>query len=188
MDFLNIVFVTFSMNFGQILDKILKQQPKTIYISGNGAAGKSTLAKRLLDELIQHGIKAVHIDTDNFLLDSSQRKERGLTSCHKESYDFSNINFDKNFDITIIEGIGAAFLNDSDKNFGIFITLPLNQEIERRLKRNRNRESNLSKTELHEKYTLRRKQFNKDILPLAKNFRFKIASYSIIKQNAKETV
>ena len=47
---------------------------KFIFICGNGGSGKTTLSKKLVDEINSRGLKANCIDMDDFMIDSSIRK------------------------------------------------------------------------------------------------------------------
>ena len=58
---------------------------KFIFISGNGGSGKTTLSKKMVEEINSRGLKANRIDTDDFMIDTEIRK-----SAQKEWIDKNN--------------------------------------------------------------------------------------------------
>lgn len=168
-----------------------------IFISGNGASGKSTFAKELKSELLKYNKSVSLIDTDNFLIKSDIRKsktkeyidkngnikESYLSSSFPESYDFdlleSEIKKNKN-NIVIIEGVGSSFIKP-EKSLGIFITAEKNIEFERRLSRKRN-SADLSEKDFENRY----EQFELFVLSNRHKFEIELESqkdfsYKIIK-------
>lgn len=69
------------------------------------------------------------------------------------------------FPITIIEGVGTAFLKKEGEIFSIFIMCEFEHEIDRRINRARDGEINLSREEVEKKAVERNEQFEVTILP-----------------------
>jgi uridine kinase len=67
--------------------------------------------------------------------------------------------------ITIIEGVGTAFLKKEEMMFGIFVMCGFEAEVDRRIRRARDGEANLSREEVKEKVIERNEQFEVTILP-----------------------
>ena len=78
--------------------------------------------------------------------------------------------------LTIIEGVGAAFLEKDPKAFGIFLTCDLETEITRRIKRSRDGESNSSQEEIEKHCKERYEQFEAVVLPERKKFDLELQS------------
>lgn len=172
-----------------ICKRIMDQGAKFILISGNGASGKSTLANFIKDEYQKFNKTVCIIHTDDFLLDKNYRKntvksyvnKAGQTktgymaSAFPEAYDFAKLTsaiVDKNEDLVIIEGIGAAFLSDYfNQSYKIFLQTDKKTEFSRRQQRAR------SSADLSEKrMDIRYEQFELFVLPLADQFDLKLIS------------
>lgn len=82
---------------------------------------------------------------------------------HKKSGEFIEIKAE--LPITIIEGVGSAFLKKEDKMYGIFVMCDFKTEIDRRMKRARDGEANLSREDVEKKAIERNEQFEVTILP-----------------------
>lgn len=127
----NIYSINDNMNeiVNDICDKVIKDEYAFILISGNGAAGKSTFATVLQNELGRRNKSVQIISTNDFMLDKTYRKSHIKTYIDKngrnkndyiastfpEAYDYNSLNrsiYPNNADITIIEGIGAALITD----------------------------------------------------------------------------
>ena len=74
------------------------------------------------------------------------------------------------FPITIIEGVGTAFLEKEHNAYRIFLMCNYENEINRRIERARDGEINLSREEVEEKATERNEQFAVTILPEKNKF------------------
>ncbi|MFA6585992.1 MAG: P-loop NTPase fold protein [Candidatus Paceibacterota bacterium] len=74
------------------------------------------------------------------------------------------------FPLTIIEGVGTAFLKKEEMMYGIFAMCDFKVEVDRRIKRARDGEDNLSREEVEEKATERNEQFEVTILPEKNKF------------------
>ena len=72
--------------------------------------------------------------------------------------------------LTIIEGVGTAFLKKEEMVYGIFVMCDFEIEVDRRIERTRDGEANLSREEVEEKATERNEQFKVIILPEKKKF------------------
>lgn len=181
-----------------ICNKILEDKYKFVLISGNGGAGKSTLAKILQKELASKGKKANVISTDDFMLEKNYRKNTFITYADKngnpktayiastfpEAYDYKSLNNTismQEASIIIVEGIGVALILDSfDKAYKIFLQVDKETEYQRRIQRARPG-ADLSP----ERMEIRYEQFELFILPLAERFDLRLTSeddfsYSIL--------
>lgn len=172
-----------------ICNTIIEKGYRTVLISGNGCAGKSTFAKLLRDECQKFNKTAYVISTDDFLLDKNYRKstlksyvnkdgqvkEWYMASTFPESYDFEtlkNVVASKGEDLIIIEGIGAAFvLDDFAQAYKIFLQVDKETEYFRRAQRARSA-ADLSK----ERIEMRYEQFELFVLPLADKFDLRLVS------------
>ncbi len=181
---------------------------KFIFISGNGGSGKTTLSKKISEEINSRGLESNCLDMDDFMIDSNIRKslQKEWTDKNgnkrisyygwtfKESYNLNSIESiiyslkneedcfykPKRQDdliklksksvVTIIEGVGTAFLEKENGVYGIFIMCDFNTEIDRRIKRSREGESNLPRVEVEEKAKERNEQFEVTILPQKDKF------------------
>lgn len=177
-----------------ICDKVIKDGYRFVLISGNGAAGKSTFAKILCEELKQKGRNISIISTDDFMLDkvyrkstiktyigkNGQSKSAYMASTFPEAYDYDSLEhaiYSQDADITIIEGIGAALILDIfEKSYKIFLQVDKETEYQRRIKRARSG-ADLSR----ERMEIRYEQFELFILPLAERFDLKLTSQSDFK-------
>ncbi|MDR2913328.1 MAG: hypothetical protein LBV74_00585 [Tannerella sp.] len=85
--------------------------------------------------------------------------------------------------ITIIEGVGSAFLEKLPQTFGIFLMCNRDVEVSRRISRARDGEQNLSREEVKRKCDERNEQFEAFILPEREKFDLELSSqedYSLI--------
>lgn len=172
-----------------ICDRILQNGYPFVFISGNGGAGKSTLAHSLQDTLVQRNKTVKILSTDDFMLDKAYRKKTMITykgkngqikSCYmastfRESYDFDSLKQaaeSKEADITLIEGIGAAlFLQDFKNSYKIFLQVDKDTEYKRRIRRARK-----GADFTRERAQIRFEQFDVLILPLATQFDMQLIS------------
>jgi myo-inositol-1(or 4)-monophosphatase len=69
----------------------IKSNNKFIFISGNGGSGKSTTAKHLKDIYNQNGLKANIIDTDDFVVNTSLRKNSESKYIDTKGNEYSGI-------------------------------------------------------------------------------------------------
>lgn len=181
---------------------------KFIFISGNGGSGKTTLSKKLVEEINSRGLSTNRIDMDDFMIDYSIRKDlqkewidkKGnkrisyYTWPFKESYHLTSleaiihsltkgkdsfykpkksnefVEIKAEFPLTIIEGVGTAFLEKEQMIYGIFVMCDFKTEVDRRINRARDGETNLSREEVEEKATERNEQFEITILPEKNKF------------------
>jgi len=81
-----------------------------------------------------------------------------------------------NYPLTIIEGIGSAFLEKKDMVYSILLICDLNIEVDRRINRARNGEDNLPREEVEKKVSERREQFEITVLSLRDNFDLELFS------------
>lgn len=81
----------------------------------------------------------------------------------KKSDEFVAIKSD--YPLTIVEGVGTAFLDKNSLSYGIFMRCEFDIEINRRINRARDGEIDLSRKEVEEKATERNEQFEMTILP-----------------------
>ena len=94
----------------------------------------------------------------------------GKDSFYKPKKDDNVAEVKAEFPITIIEGVGTAFLKKEETVFGIFAMCDFKSEIDRRIKRARDGENNLSRQEIEEKAKERNEQFEVTILPEKNKF------------------
>ena len=92
----------------------------------------------------------------------------------KKSNEFVEIRAE--FPLTIIEGVGTAFLKKEEMMYGIFVMCDFKIEVERRINRARDGETNLSREEVEEKATERNEQFEVTILPEKNKFNLELWS------------
>jgi uridine kinase len=189
---------------------------KFIFICGNGGFGKTTLKQQLVMDLHSRDVQSNYIDMDDFLLESTIRKNTQkewvntegikkssyLTWAFRESYAIESLeeiissltngsNITRQLPktneeithrtdslITIIEGVGTAFLNKNDDTFGIFIMCDLEDEIDRRIQRSRDGENTMSREEIRNKALHRNEQFETTILPEKEKFDLELWSLS----------
>ena len=172
-----------------ICNTIMTKGITLVLISGNGAAGKSTLANLLKNEYQQFNKTAFIVHTDDFLLDKNYRKttfkfyinkagqnRKGyIASTFPEAYNFEDLNNtirSKSEDLIIVEGIGAAFILDNfPQAYKIFLQVDKDTEYLRRSQRARS-EADLSK----ERIEMRYEQFELFVLPLADKFDLRLIS------------
>lgn len=84
---------------------------------------------------------------------------------YKSTKNNKDLELKSEFPLTIIEGVGTAFLKKEDNVYGIFIMCDFEIEVERRINRARDGETNLSRKEVEEKAIERNDQFEMTILP-----------------------
>lgn len=172
-----------------ICNVIFKDKYKFVLISGNGGAGKSTLAKILQQELERKDKNVSVISTDDFMLDKTYRKSTFVTypdkngnpktaylaSTFPEAYDYKSLKnaiTAQDTDITIIEGIGVAlFLDNFDQAYRIFLQVDKETEYQRRIHRAR-----IGADLSRERMEIRSEQFELFILPLAEKFDLRLTS------------
>ena len=92
----------------------------------------------------------------------------------KKSNDFVEVKTEA--PITIIEGVGSAFLEKNKNAFGIFIMCNREIEVDRRISRARDGEQNLSREEVENKCNERNEQFEAFILPERNKFELELSS------------
>lgn len=80
------------------------------------------------------------------------------------------------FPVTIIEGVGVAFLEKTKDTIGLFFTCNEDVEIERRIQRARNGEDVMSYEEVRKKVIERNNQFNVSVLPNKSKFDIELYS------------
>lgn len=78
--------------------------------------------------------------------------------------------------LTIIEGVGTAFLEKNEMAYGIFLTCEREIEVSRRIDRARNGEINLSREEIEKKCIERNEQFEATVLPEKYKFDLELQS------------
>lgn len=94
----------------------------------------------------------------------------------KKSNEFIEVKADA--PLTIIEGVGTAFLDKEEMVYGIFVMCDFKTEVDRRIDRARDGEDNLSRREVEEKATERNEQFAVTILPEKNKFDLELWSLS----------
>ncbi len=174
-----------------ICNTITKGKYKFVLISGNGAAGKSTFATKLQENLERNGKTVSIISTDDYLLDKTYRKNNFITYTDKNgdaksaylastfpgAYDYESLNNAisiQDADIMVIEGIGAALIvNNFERAYKIFLQVDKETEYTRRIQRARSG-ADLSK----ERMDIRHEQFELFILPLSSKFDLRLTSMS----------
>jgi uridine kinase len=100
----------------------------------------------------------------------------GKNSLYKPKKSDELVEIKAEFPITIIEGVGTAFLRKETNVLGIFVMCNFKNEIERRIKRARDDEHNLSRKEVEEKAIERNEQFEVTILPEKNKFELELWS------------
>lgn len=180
----------------ELIERKVIGKHQYLYISGAGCAGKTTLTSSIIVKNQDRKINVVA--TDNFLVDSKLRNNVKLfstervTSFCKEAYFMPALDavhcalmnrdaqwipndqntfsrMETNFDLSIIEGVGAAFLKKCQDAYNIFIDCSEEDELIRRLKRdgaNRSISNNQIKADSYD----RRKQYYRNILPLKSEY------------------
>ncbi len=92
----------------------------------------------------------------------------------KRSSEFMTIKAD--YPLTIVEGVGTAFLKREKESFGIFVMCDFISEVDRRIKRSRDGEDNLLRHEVEAKAIERNEQFKMTILPEKDKFDLELFS------------
>ncbi len=108
-----------------VIDRIFKfciaTGCKFLFISGNGGAGKSTLAKRIKEKFEQNGFTANLIDTDDFVTNSTVRRSAKsvfLDSEGNENFGSFNTSFGESY---CLNSLNATIFNLKQKlDFFIF--------------------------------------------------------------------
>lgn len=148
-----------------LINIVQQKEYRTIRIAGNGASGKSTLAKSL-----NRNQEFQIICTDDYLLDGEVRAKmyvepgKRVTANCLEAYDFTELivlleKLKKNKQQFIVEGIGSHFLNDEYFELSIFYSVSKKEEKKRRIARG---ESFTTQKQLDD-FEERRKQFKERI-------------------------
>lgn len=106
--------------------------------------------------------ESYYIDELEKVIDSLNNQKNPLYK-PKTSSDF--IELKSEFPITIIEGVGTAFLEKDETVFSIFTMCDFKNEIDRRILRSRDGENNVSRKEVEDKAIERNEQFKVTILP-----------------------
>lgn len=100
----------------------------------------------------------------------------GKDSSYKPKKSDGFVEIKTEYPITIVEGVGTAFLRKETNIFGIFVMCDFKNEINRRIKRARDGESNLSREDVEEKAIERNEQFEVTILPNKDKFELELWS------------
>lgn len=95
---------------------------------------------------------------------------KGKDSFYKPKNSSEFIEIKAEFPITIIEGVGTAFLKNEETMFGVFVICDFKTEVDRRINRDRDGESGLLRKEVEEKAKERNEQFEVTILPEKNKF------------------
>jgi len=101
---------------------------------------------------------------------------QGVDSSFKPKKESESIEIKAEAPLTIIEGVGAAFLEKNTNTFGIFVTCDIDTEIDRRIKRARNGEHAMSRDEVEKESIERNDQFKSVILPERGKFDLELSS------------
>jgi len=88
----------------------------------------------------------------------------GKDSIYKPKRSSEIITIKADFPLTIVEGVGTAFLKKEKETFGIFVMCDFKSEVDRRIKRSRDGEENLLRQEVESKAVERNEQFKTTIL------------------------
>ena len=94
----------------------------------------------------------------------------GKDSFYKPKRNDNVIEVKAEFQITIIEGVGTAFLKKEEMMFGVFVMCDFKNEVDRRITSARDGEADLSRKEVEEKAIERNEQFEITILPEKNKF------------------
>jgi uridine kinase len=93
---------------------------KFIFISGNGGSGKTTFAKKLVEEVNLRGLKANYIDTDEFMIDTEIRKNSKIewidNKNNKRISDHGSV-FKEAYHLDSLETIIHSLLNNKDSSY-----------------------------------------------------------------------
>jgi len=101
---------------------------------------------------------------------------KGKDSLYKPKKSDEFVDIKAEFPITIIEGVGTVFLEKEEAMFGIFAMCDFRTEVDRRIARARDGETNLSRKEVEEKAKERNEQFEMTILPEKNKFNLELLS------------
>lgn len=93
---------------------------KFIFISGNGGSGKTTLSKKLVEEINSRGLSANRVDTDDFMIDTEIRK-----SAQKEWIDKNNNKrisdhgsvFKEAYHLSSLEAVVHSLMNNENPSY-----------------------------------------------------------------------
>ncbi len=107
----------------EIIKKILDfciNKYKFIFISGNGGSGKTTFAKKLVEEVNLLGLKVNYIDTDEFMIDTDIRKNLKIewidSKNNKRISDHGSV-FKEAYHLDSLEAVMHSLLNNKDSSY-----------------------------------------------------------------------
>jgi len=103
----------------KIVDFCLEKY-KFIFISGNGGSGKTTLSKKIIEEINSRGLKANRIDTDDFMIDTEIRKKAKKewidTNNNKRISDHGSV-FKEAYHLASLEAKFHSLLNNENSSY-----------------------------------------------------------------------
>ncbi len=99
---------------------------------------------------------------------------RGKDPYYKPKNSSEFVELKSEFPITIIEGVGTAFLKKEEMTFGIFVTCDFKNEVDRRMARARDGET--LRKEVEKKATERNQQYEMTIFPEKNKFDLELGS------------
>ncbi|MFA7000095.1 MAG: zeta toxin family protein [Candidatus Paceibacterota bacterium] len=93
---------------------------KFIFISGNGGSGKTTLSKKIVEEINSRGLNANRIDTDDFMIDTEIRKNAKKewidSKNNKRISDHGSV-FKEAYHLSSLEAVVHSLVNHEDCSY-----------------------------------------------------------------------
>lgn len=93
---------------------------KFIFISGNGGSGKTTLSKKIVEEINSRGLSANRIDMDDFMIDSSIRKDlqkEWVDKNNNKRISYHTWPFKESYHLDSLENIIHSLMKGEDSSY-----------------------------------------------------------------------
>lgn len=148
-----------------MIDSEIRKNTKKEWIDVNGNKQVGYLGWTFME--------AYHLDQLEEVINSLMN---GKDSIYKPKRSSEIITIKADFPLTIVEGVGTAFLKKEKESFGIFVMCDFKSEVDRRIKRSRDGEDNLLRQEVEVKAIERNEQFKTTILHEKDKFNLELFS------------
>ncbi len=148
-----------------VLDTKMRKSAKKVWIDAEGNAHESEYTTSFRESYYLNAVEAIIY---------SLNKGQNCYFKLKKGNQFVEVKTEAS--LTIIEGVGSAFLEKNKETFGIFLMCDRAVEISRRIDRARDGEENLSREEIEKKCIERDEQFRTMVLPERKKFDLEFSS------------
>ncbi len=148
-----------------VLDTKMRKSGKKVWVDVNNNTRESEYTTSFRESYYLNAVEAIIYSIN-----------KGKDSYFKTKKSNQFIEIKAQAPITIIEGVGTAFLEKNINAFGVFLTCNSELEIRRRINRSRDGENNLSSEEVEKKCNERNEQFEAMILPEGRKFDLELSS------------